>query len=197
MKKVLILALCLSLNISSETDERLSQSSMHVVEELTGLIFSFRPNINQLESLINTILDFVNLIYDNQNQTIESKNDLDQLQNKLRGCLFKIRSFDAKRRNLKNEGDSSEKKDAATNSDEVDPNKALLEHEKKLMVAGFKEILGALFGIMIHPSGMPIYTEKLISGVLKILSSILADGKIDKHDVDNMQSAIKDVIFLK
>lgn len=197
MKKVLILALSLSLNIHSEIDEKISQSSMLVVEGLTGLIFSFRPNINQLESLINTILDFVNLIYDNQNQTIEAKNDLDDLQHKLRSCLFKIRSFDTKRRNLKNEGDSPEKKDAATNSDEVDPNKALLEHEKKLMVAGFKEILSALFGIMIHPSGMPIYTEKLISGVLKILSSILADGKIDKHDVDNMQSAIKDVIFLK
>ena len=51
--------------------------------------------------------------------------------------------------------------------------------------------------MMLHPSGMAIYTEKLVSGVLKILSSILADGKIDKHDVDNMQSAIKDVIFLK
>lgn len=152
MKKVLILALCLSLNIHSEIDEKLSQSSMHVVEELTGLIFSFKPNINQLESLINTILDFVNLIYDNQNQTIESKNDLDHLQNKLRGCLFKIRSFNAIKRNLKNEEDSSEKKDTAIDSEEVDPNKALLEHEKKLMVAGFKEILSALFGIMIHPS---------------------------------------------
>lgn len=65
------------------------------------------------------------------------------------------------------------------------------------MVAGFKEILSALFGMMLHPSGMAIYTEKLVSGVLKILSSILADGKIDKHDIDNMQSAIKDVILLK
>jgi hypothetical protein len=196
MKKVLFLALCLCLNIHSEIDEKLSQSSMHVVEELTGLIFSFRPNINQLESLINTILDFVNLIYDNQNQTIEAKNDLDQLQNKLRGCLFKIRSFDAIKRNAKIEEESSNEKEEIKNDKEIQ-NKELLEHEKKLMVAGFKEILSALFGIMIHPSGMSIYTEKLISGVLKILSSILADGKIDKHDIDNMQSAIKDVIFLK
>jgi DNA repair exonuclease SbcCD ATPase subunit len=197
MKKVLILALFLSLNVRSEIDEKLTQSSMHVVEELTGLIFSFRPNINQLESLINTILDFVNHIGENKNQTVESKNDLDDLQQKLRNCLYKIRSFDAIKRNLKNVEDSTEKKDADINKEEVDPNKALHEHEKKLMVAGFKEILSALFGMMLQPSGMAIYTEKLVSGVLKILSSILADGKIDKHDIDNMQSAIKDVIFLK
>jgi hypothetical protein len=197
MKKVLILALCFSFNLRTEIDEKLSQSSMHVVEELTGLIFCLRPNINQLESLINTILDFVNLIADNKNQPIESKNDLDDLQYKLRSCLFKIRSFDTRKRNIKNDEISTEKKDAETNTEQVDPNKAILEQEKKLMVAGFKEILGALFGMMLQPSGMAMYTEKLISGVLKILSSILADGKIDKHDLDNMQNAIKDVILLK
>ena len=198
MKKVLILALCVFGSVySAENDEKISQSSLHVVEELTGLIFSYRPSINQLESLIITILDFANIISDNNNQSIDSKKDLEDLQNKLRKCLFKIRSFDAKKRKTNITEKASETKEASTNTEEIDPSQALHEQEKKLMVAGFKEILSALFGMMLNPSGMALYTEKLVSGVLKILSSILADGKIDTHDLDNMQSAIKDVILFK
>lgn len=156
--------------VANHVEDELAENASNLVNEIIEFMVS-SPSIESFQSLIHDIVSVVYLIGEHQNQTDLVKSRLQPLHD--------IRNI------------------PVTKAEPIVDKTELHEQERKLMVAGFKEILSALFGMMINPSGMAIYTDRLVSGILKIVSSVFADGKVDKHDLDNMQQAVKDVLLNK
>ena len=68
------------------------------------------------------------------------------------------------------------------------------ESEKTTMVEGLKQIVSAVFSILMNPSTMKLYLVNLFSGIMKLVSAVFADGKVDKQDLDDLQGALADIL---
>ena len=68
------------------------------------------------------------------------------------------------------------------------------EAEKTTMIEGLKQIVSAVFSILMNPSTMKLYLMNIFSGVMKLLSAVFADGKVDRQDLDDLQGALADIL---
>lgn len=66
--------------------------------------------------------------------------------------------------------------------------------ERQTMVAGLKQIMTAVFAVVMDPNSLKSYLITIFSGITKVLSAIFADGKIDKNDFNNFLGAIGDLL---
>ena len=64
------------------------------------------------------------------------------------------------------------------------------EKQQKEMAEGLSEIFYNMFCMLINPDNVGLYLKKSLSGLLKIISVILADGKIDRKDLERISAAL-------
>lgn len=190
IKKMFAIICLTQIICTANIETNLSSLTFKIVEDLTNLMFDDKPNIDNLKNILEDLINIVCVIGDQQDQTGAVKTRLTEITNEIKKKLNLIKNNPTK------DIDEKEKTNLEVPTKEQE-DKVLQDQEKKLMVQGFKEILSSLFGMMINPYAVVLYSEKLISGILKIISSIFADGKIDYHDLENIQTSIKEVLSNK
>ena len=190
IKKIFTIIYLTQIICAANIENNLSSLTFKIVEDLTNLMFDDKPSIDNLKNILEVLINIVCVIGDQQDQTIAVKTRLTEITSEIKKKLNLIKN------NATKDIDEKEKTNLEVPTKEQE-DKLLQDQEKKLMVQGFKEILSSLFGMMINPYAVVLYSEKLISGILKIIYSIFADGKIDYHDLENIQTSIKEVLSNK
>lgn len=67
--------------------------------------------------------------------------------------------------------------------------------ERKLIAEAISEIFYNLCCMILNPNNITVYLKQIFSGLMKILSAVLADGKIDNQDLENFQGALSDILI--
>lgn len=68
------------------------------------------------------------------------------------------------------------------------------ESEKKTILEGLKQIVSGLFSMVMSPSSIRPLLTIVFGGVLKVLSAIFADGKLDNQDLQNVKESVVDLL---
>jgi len=165
--KKIFLSVLLANSLVAQEAKSLPELANSIISDLVEVVFSPFSTVDSLKSLVTNLISITQMVSDQTDQAQEVKAKLEDLSKNLKKNV--IKSTTRSENNIIN--------------------------ERELMVEGFKEIVSALFGMVLSPATIPLYVDKLLSGVLKIISSIFADGKIDYHDLENMQSAVKEILF--
>ncbi len=73
---------------------------------------------------------------------------------------------------------------------------ASVDPEQRKMVEGLTTILYNVISILINPSQVSLYLPNILGGLYKIISAVLADGRIDQSDWDHLMKALRDTFSL-
>lgn len=71
-----------------------------------------------------------------------------------------------------------------------------VDEEQARMNAGLTDVLYNVVSIMVNPAKFSVYLMNILSGLGKIASSVLADGKIDRDDWNHLMKAFGSIFTL-
>lgn len=71
-----------------------------------------------------------------------------------------------------------------------------IDQEQQKMVEGLTTILYNIMYILIKPDSIGTCLTNILSGVYKVISSVLADGRIDRGDWDRLLKALTSIFHL-
>lgn len=75
-------------------------------------------------------------------------------------------------------------------------NDGSIDPEQRKMVEGLTTILYNVISILINPSQVGAYLPNILGGLYKIISAVLADGRVDQSDWDHLMGALKETFSL-
>ena len=70
-------------------------------------------------------------------------------------------------------------------------------NNEKLLVEGLTQIFYNVFCMLISPNDIGLYLENVFMGFLKVISAILADGKIEREDLENLSSSLNSIFNVR
>lgn len=68
---------------------------------------------------------------------------------------------------------------------------------EKLLVEGLTQIFYNVFCMLISPNDLGLYLKNVFTGLLKVLSAVLADGKVGREDLEILGAALGSIFNLR
>jgi hypothetical protein len=68
---------------------------------------------------------------------------------------------------------------------------------EKLLVEGLTQIFYNVFCMLISPNDIGVYLNNVFTGLLKVISAVLADGKVGREDLEILSAALSSIFNLR
>ncbi len=75
--------------------------------------------------------------------------------------------------------------------------KEVESNSEKLLVEGLTQIFYNVFCMLISPNDIGLYLKNVFTGLLKVISAVLANGKIEREDLEVLSTALSSIFNVR